>query len=63
MHPDDYGEHRRPERHPGVRRLDPTGIGYYQINVQVPANAPSGIQPVIVTANGVAAKTVYLAIQ
>jgi hypothetical protein len=29
----------------------------------VPANAPSGIQPVIVTANGVAAKTVYLAIQ
>jgi uncharacterized protein (TIGR03437 family) len=43
--------------------LTPTGIGYYQINVQVPANAPSGIQPVIVTANGVAAKTVYLAIQ
>ena len=48
---------------PEFAGLTPTGIGYYQINVQVPANAPSGIQPVIVTANGVAAKTVYLAIQ
>jgi uncharacterized protein (TIGR03437 family) len=48
---------------PEFAGLTPTGIGYYQINVQVPANAPSGNQPVIVTANGVPAKTVYLAIQ
>jgi uncharacterized protein (TIGR03437 family) len=48
---------------PEFAGLTPTGIGYYQINVQVPASAPSGIQPVIASANGVAAKTVYLAVQ
>jgi uncharacterized protein (TIGR03437 family) len=43
--------------------LTPTGIGYYQINVQVPHNAPSGDQPVVLTADGVAGKTVTLRIQ
>jgi minor extracellular serine protease Vpr len=43
--------------------LTPTGIGYYQINVKVPANAPSGDQPVVLTADGVAGKTVSLRIQ
>jgi uncharacterized protein (TIGR03437 family) len=43
--------------------LVPTGIGYYQINVKVPADAQSGVRPVTVTVNGVTAKTVNLPIQ
>ena len=43
--------------------LTPTGIGYYQLNVQVPHNAPSGNQPVVLTVDGVPAKTVTLMIQ
>jgi uncharacterized protein (TIGR03437 family) len=43
--------------------LTPTGIGYYQINVRVPDNAASGNQPVIVSVNGVTAKTVNLPIE
>lgn len=43
--------------------LTPTGIGYYQINAQVPEDAPSGLQPVTIAAQGVAAKTVNLPIQ
>jgi len=43
--------------------LTPTGIGYYQINLKVPADAPSGNQPLVVSADGVPAKTVNLPIQ
>jgi uncharacterized protein (TIGR03437 family) len=43
--------------------LTPDGIGYYQINVKVPADAQSGLRPVTVNVNGVMAKTVNLPIQ
>ncbi len=43
--------------------LVPTGIGYYQINVKVPADAQSGNRPVTVNVNGAMAKTVNLPIQ
>ncbi len=43
--------------------LTPDGIGYYQINVKVPADAQSGTRPVTVKVNGVMAKTVNLPIQ
>ena len=53
----------QPATTPDFAGLTPTGIGYYQINVQVPANAPSGNQPVVLSVDGVAGKTVYLPIQ
>lgn len=43
--------------------LTPTGIGYYQINVRVPDNIEPGVQPVIVSVNGVPAKTVMLPVK
>ena len=43
--------------------LTPGSIGLYQINVTVPANAPSGPQPVIIKANGVNSATANLPIQ
>jgi uncharacterized protein (TIGR03437 family) len=42
--------------------LTPTAIGLYQINVVVPANVPTGVQPVIVTIGGVASDPVNLPI-
>jgi len=42
--------------------LTPTAIGLYQINVVVPANVPTGLQPVIVTIGGVASDPVNLPI-
>jgi uncharacterized protein (TIGR03437 family) len=43
--------------------LAPFNVGLYQLNVVVPADAPSGIQPVVVPANGIVAKTTNLPIQ
>ena len=43
--------------------LAPFNVGLYQLNITVPADAPSGIQPVVVTANGIASKTTNLPIQ
>lgn len=43
--------------------LAPGNVGLYQINVVVPANAPTGIQPVVITSNGIASKQTNLAIQ
>ena len=41
----------------------PYFVGLNQINLQVPSSAPSGSQDLILTANGVAAKSVKIAIQ
>lgn len=37
--------------------LAPGFVGLYQLNVRVPSGSPTGVQPVVVTANGVASKT------
>jgi uncharacterized protein (TIGR03437 family) len=37
--------------------------GLNQMNVTVPANAPSGLQPMVVSVNGVSATPVNLSIQ
>ncbi len=43
--------------------LAPNFVGLYQINAIVPQSAPVGIQPLIITANGISSKTSQLAIQ
>ena len=43
--------------------LSPGFVGLYQANVTVPANAPSGEQELVVTANGVASNTVRISVQ
>ncbi|MBK5291974.1 MAG: S8 family serine peptidase [Acidobacteriia bacterium] len=42
--------------------LAPGNVGLYQMNVQVPADAAAGIQPVEVTVNGISSKTSNLPI-
>jgi minor extracellular serine protease Vpr len=37
--------------------LAPFNVGLYQVNVRVPANISSGLQPVIITANGIQSKS------
>ncbi len=43
--------------------LAPFFVGLYQVNVRVPNDAPTGIQPVVITANGVESKAVNIAVQ
>ena len=43
--------------------LAPDYVGLYQINVRVPPDAPTGVQQVVVTSNGVSGKSVALPIQ
>lgn len=43
--------------------LAPGFVGLYQVNAVVPANAPTGIQPVVITMNGVASKTASLPVR
>lgn len=44
--------------------LAPFFVGYYQVNVQVPSNAPVGSAvPVVLTIGGASSNTVTLAIQ
>ncbi|MCL5742570.1 MAG: hypothetical protein M1541_01395 [Acidobacteria bacterium] len=43
--------------------LAPYFVGLYQLNVVVPANAAAGVQPVIVTVNGIASKAANLPIR
>jgi minor extracellular serine protease Vpr len=43
--------------------LTPGSIGLYQIDVQVPQNAPSGLQSVVITQNGVSSQPANLPIQ
>jgi minor extracellular serine protease Vpr len=42
--------------------LAPGFVGLYQINVLVPADAPTGVQPVIITSGGVSSKSTSLPI-
>lgn len=43
--------------------LAPSFVGLNQLNVTLPANAPTGVQPLAITSNGVAANTVNVPIQ
>lgn len=43
--------------------LAPYMVGLYQLNVVVPPDAPTGVQPVTVTIGGVTSKTAYLPVQ
>jgi len=43
--------------------LAPYFVGLYQVNVTVPAEAPAGIQPIVISSNGVVSKTASLPIQ
>jgi uncharacterized protein (TIGR03437 family) len=43
--------------------LAPGFVGLYQINATVPADAPAGIQPLVVRAGGVTSKTASLPVQ
>jgi minor extracellular serine protease Vpr len=43
--------------------LTPGSIGLYQIDVQVPANAPPGLQPVVIAQNGVSSQPANLPVQ
>ena len=42
--------------------LAPGNVGLYQLNVVVPANAPTGVQAVVITSSGVASKSSLLPI-
>ncbi|MGH9672088.1 MAG: S8 family serine peptidase, partial [Bryobacteraceae bacterium] len=43
--------------------LAPFNVGLYQINVRVPAGAPTGLQPVVVSAGGLSSKPANMPIQ
>ena len=43
--------------------LAPGFVGLYQVNATVPTDAPTGIQPVVITMNGVASKTASLPVR
>jgi uncharacterized protein (TIGR03437 family) len=59
-----------PEVTVGSRRTDvlftglaPGFVGLYQINVQLAADTPTGLQPVVVTANGIASRSANLPVE
>ncbi|HEV2446900.1 MAG TPA: hypothetical protein VGS58_13310, partial [Candidatus Sulfopaludibacter sp.] len=43
--------------------LAPGFVGLYQVNATLPANTPSGTQPLVVSIGGVAAQTINLTVQ
>ena len=43
--------------------LAPGFVGLYQVNARVPMEAPVGIQPVVITLNGVASKVASLPVR
>jgi uncharacterized protein (TIGR03437 family) len=43
--------------------LSPAIVGLYQVNARVPAGAASGLQPLVVTANGIVSKSAMIPIQ
>ncbi len=43
--------------------LAPFFVGLNQINVTIPAGAPSGLQPLVITSNGVSSNTVNIPVQ
>jgi uncharacterized protein (TIGR03437 family) len=47
----------------GFSGLAPYIVGLYQLNVTIPADAPTGIQPIVISVNGVVSKTANLPIQ
>jgi uncharacterized protein (TIGR03437 family) len=46
----------------GFSGLAPYYVGLYQLNVLVPADSASGVQPVVITGNGVASKASQIAV-
>jgi minor extracellular serine protease Vpr len=42
--------------------LAPNYVGLYQLNLVVPTDSPSGVQPMVITGNGVVAKTTQIAV-
>jgi uncharacterized protein (TIGR03437 family) len=46
----------------GVAGIGPGLIGTTQVNFQVPVSVPVGVQPLVVTVNGVASKPVNLTV-
>ncbi len=47
----------------GFAGLTPQSLSLYQLNVQIPGDAPSGTQPVIVTVNGNVSQTANIVIE
>ena len=43
--------------------LAPGYVGLYQVNIRIPADAPSGLQPVVITAGGVMSKAANLPVE
>ncbi len=43
--------------------LTPNSIGLYHISVTIPEDAPAGLQPLVLTANGITAKSVTIPVQ
>jgi minor extracellular serine protease Vpr len=43
--------------------MTPGTVGLYQVNARIPANAPSGPQPVVITINGIASKPVSIPVE
>jgi uncharacterized protein (TIGR03437 family) len=43
--------------------LSPGIVGLYQVNARIPAGAASGLQPLVITANGIVSKSVMIPIQ
>jgi len=43
--------------------LTPGAVGLYQVNAVVPATAPTGNQPIVVSVNGVNSQTSNIAVQ
>lgn len=43
--------------------LAPGFVGLYQVNVRIAADAPSGVQPVVISTNGVASKPVNIPVE
>jgi uncharacterized protein (TIGR03437 family) len=43
--------------------LSPGSVALYQVNVTVPSDVPAGIQPLVITVNGVSSKPVNLPVQ
>jgi minor extracellular serine protease Vpr len=51
------------DAHVSFSGLTPGSIGLYQLNVDVPQNAPTGLQPLVITVNGVRSVAANLPIQ
>jgi uncharacterized protein (TIGR03437 family) len=43
--------------------LTPSSVGLYQINLVPASDTPTGLQPVVITVNGIASKPVNIAIR